>query len=83
MLRKIWNFYRGDYEECRLLRYKKAVRTTQEKHYVSATNLDLLMLCKILCFHRGNYEEYRLLAYKTLFVPYRRLVISPLQGPAG
>jgi hypothetical protein len=34
---KIWGFYGGDYEECRLLGYKNPVRTSQEAHYVSAT----------------------------------------------
>jgi hypothetical protein len=37
----------GDYEEWRLLRYKNPVRTSQETHYVSATELSQLMLCKI------------------------------------
>jgi hypothetical protein len=31
-------------EEFRLLRYKKPVRTSQETHYVSATDSSLLML---------------------------------------
>jgi hypothetical protein len=40
-------FHGGDYEECRLLRYKNPVRTSQETHYVSATEPSRLMLCKI------------------------------------
>jgi hypothetical protein len=36
----------GDYEECRLLGYKNPVRTSQETHYVSATEPSRLMLCK-------------------------------------
>jgi hypothetical protein len=35
------------YVECRLLRYKSPVRTSQETHYVSAKELSRLMLCKI------------------------------------
>jgi hypothetical protein len=35
--RKICGFHGGDYEECRLLRYKNPLRTPQETHYVSAT----------------------------------------------
>jgi hypothetical protein len=35
------------YEESRLLGYKIPVRTSQETHYVSATELSRLMLCKI------------------------------------
>jgi hypothetical protein len=34
------------------------------KHYMSATELSLLMLCKIWDFHGGYYEECRLLGYK-------------------
>jgi hypothetical protein len=37
----------GDYEECRLLGYKTPLRTSQETHYVSATESSQLMLCKI------------------------------------
>jgi hypothetical protein len=34
-------------EECRLLGYKPPVSTSQETHYVSATESNQLMLCKI------------------------------------
>jgi hypothetical protein len=34
-------------EECRLLGYKTPVRTSQETHYIFATELSQLMLCKI------------------------------------
>jgi hypothetical protein len=37
----------GDYEECRLLVYKSPVHTSQEIHYVSATEAGRLILCKI------------------------------------
>jgi hypothetical protein len=42
----------------------KTVRTSQETHYVSATEPSRLMLCKIRGVHGGNYEECRLLGYK-------------------
>jgi hypothetical protein len=42
-----FGFHGGDYEECRLLGYKNPVRTSQETHYVSATEFSQLMLCKI------------------------------------
>jgi hypothetical protein len=37
---------------------KKPVRTSQEIHYVSATEPSRLRLCKILVFHGGDYEDY-------------------------
>jgi hypothetical protein len=51
------------HEECRLLGYKTPVRTSQETHYVSATESSQLMLCKIWGFHGSDYEEC-LLGYK-------------------
>jgi hypothetical protein len=59
MLRKIYGFHGEDYEECRLLGYKNPVRTSQETHYVSATEPIRLMLYKI-CFHGGDYAECRI-----------------------
>jgi hypothetical protein len=50
-------------EECRLLRYKIPFRTSQETHYISATEASRLMLRKILSFHSSYYEEYSLLAH--------------------
>jgi hypothetical protein len=64
VLCKIGGYHCGDYEECRLLGYKNLVRTSQETHYVSATEPSRLMLCKILGFRGGDYEEFRLLGYK-------------------
>jgi hypothetical protein len=61
MLCKIRGFHGSDYEEYRLLRYKNPVRTSQETHYVSATESSQLMLCKIRGFHGSDYEELRLL----------------------
>jgi hypothetical protein len=43
---KIGDFHGGDYGERRLLGYKNPVRTSQETHYVSATEANQLMLCK-------------------------------------
>jgi hypothetical protein len=37
----------GDYEECRPLEYKNPLRTSQETHYVSATEPSRSMLWKI------------------------------------
>jgi hypothetical protein len=62
---RIWSFRDGNYEEFHFLWYKIPVRTSQETHYVSATEPSRLMLCKILDFHGGDHEEYRLLGYKT------------------
>jgi hypothetical protein len=53
MLCKIWGFHGGDYEECRLLGYKNPFLTSQETHYVSATELSRFMLSKIWGFHDG------------------------------
>jgi hypothetical protein len=39
---------------------KTPVRTSQETHYVSATEPSLLMLCKISGFQGGDYEEWDL-----------------------
>jgi hypothetical protein len=60
-------FHCGDYEECRLLGYKTPVRTSQETHYVFATESSQLMLFKIRGFHGGDYEECRLLGYRNPF----------------
>jgi hypothetical protein len=43
---------------------KNRVRTSQEAHYLSATQSSQLMLCKIWGFHGDDYEEFRLLRYK-------------------
>jgi hypothetical protein len=40
---------------------KTPVHTSQEKHYVSATDLTQLMLCKIGGLYGCDYEECRLL----------------------
>jgi hypothetical protein len=65
MLFTILGFNGEDYEECRLLGYKNPVRTSQETHYVSATEPSRLMLFTILCFNGGDYEECRLLRYES------------------
>jgi hypothetical protein len=50
-------------EEC-LLKRKNPVHTSQETHYFTATEANLLMLCRICGFHGGDYEEYSLLVYR-------------------
>jgi hypothetical protein len=45
------------------LGYEKPVRTSQETHYISATEPSQLMLYKIRGFHGSDYEEC-LLGYK-------------------
>jgi hypothetical protein len=57
-------FVNCDYDEWRLLGYKNPVCTSQETHYLSATEFSRLMLCKIWSFHSGDYEECRLQRYK-------------------
>jgi hypothetical protein len=49
------------------LTYENPVRTSQETHYISATESSQLTLCKICCFHCCDYEECRLLGYKNPF----------------
>jgi carbonic anhydrase len=65
MFCKTGGFQAGDNEEWRLLGHKNPVRTSQEAHYVSATEPSRLMLGKIGGFHGGDYEECHLLWYKT------------------
>jgi hypothetical protein len=65
MLCKVWGSHGGDYGECRLLGYKTPIRTSQETHYVSATESSRLMLCKVWGFHGDDYGECRPLGYKT------------------
>jgi hypothetical protein len=43
---------------------KIPVLTSQETHYISATELCRLMLCKIWGFHGSDYEECHRLGYK-------------------
>jgi hypothetical protein len=61
MLCKIWGFHGSDYEERHLLGFKNPVLTSQETHYVSATESSQLMLCKIWGIHGSDYEECRIL----------------------
>jgi hypothetical protein len=60
----IWGFRGGGCEECLFWGHKTPVCTSQETHYVSATESSRLMLCKIWGFQGGDNEEYRLLGYK-------------------
>jgi hypothetical protein len=52
------------HRECRLLEHKTPVRTSQETHYISATESSQLMRCKIWGVHGSDYEECRLLGCK-------------------
>jgi hypothetical protein len=60
------NYDSAAFKEFRLLGYKTAVRTSQERRYVSATESSQLMICKIWIFHGGDYEEWRLLWYNNI-----------------
>jgi hypothetical protein len=70
-------------EECRLLRYKIPVRTSQETHYFSATESSQLMLCKIEAFTAVTMKNVVFWDIKTQFVLPRRHITSPLQSPAS
>jgi hypothetical protein len=61
-------FHDGNYEECRLLRYKNPVHTLQNIYYVSATETCRIMLCTILGCHGGDYEECRLLEFYAVWL---------------
>jgi hypothetical protein len=71
-------------EERRLLGYKNAVRTSQQTHYVSATEPSLLILCTIRGFHGGDYEECRILGCDAEWLlkepTFRRSVLPPSSG---
>jgi hypothetical protein len=60
----IWRCSTGKEEECRLLGYNNQVRTSQQTHYISATEPNQLMLCKTWGSHSCDNEEYSLLRYK-------------------
>jgi hypothetical protein len=65
---KIWGFHGIDYEEWRLLGYKNPVHTSQETHYISATESSQLMLCNTWGFHGSDYEEWRLLGCYAMWI---------------
>jgi hypothetical protein len=67
MLCEISDFHSRDYEEFRLMGYKKWVCTSQDTHYFSATESNRLMLYKTSGFH-GDYEEFRLLRCGTVWI---------------
>jgi hypothetical protein len=84
MLCKISGFHGGDYEECRLLGYKNPVSTSQETHYVSATESSQLMLCKIFyVFTSVTMKNAVFCDIRTQLVPHRKRITSPLQSPAS
>jgi hypothetical protein len=80
---KIWGLHGGDYEECRLPGYKNPVRTSQETHYVSATELSQLMLLRFDVFTTVTMKNGVFGDIKTQFVPHRRHIKSLLQSPAS
>jgi hypothetical protein len=47
---------------------KIPVRTSQETHYVSATESSRLMLSKIWGFHGGDYEESFLTTVVSIYI---------------
>jgi hypothetical protein len=74
------NRNKGEYH---LLGYKNPFRTSQETHYVSATESSRLMLCKIWGFTAVTMKNAVFWDIKTQFVLHRRHITSPLQSPAG
>jgi hypothetical protein len=59
---------------------KRTDLTSQETHYVSATESSQLMLCKISWFHGSDYEECRRLACEAVWIllePALRRNLSP------
>jgi hypothetical protein len=63
----MWGSHSDHYEECRLLGYKNPLLTSQETHYLYATESSRLILSKIWGLRGGDYEECRLLGYKNPF----------------
>jgi hypothetical protein len=53
---KIWGFYVGGCEEYCLLGYTNPVHTSQETHYISATESSRWILCKIWSFHDSGWK---------------------------
>jgi hypothetical protein len=49
-----------EYEEFRILGHQDSVGTSQETHYLSATETNRLMLCNILGFNGCECDEGRL-----------------------
>jgi hypothetical protein len=82
-LSKIRGSQGGDYEDCRLLGYSNPVRTSQETHYLSATESSQLMLCNIWGFTAVTMKNVVFWDIKTQFVPHRSHITSQLQSPAG
>jgi hypothetical protein len=83
MLYRIEDFRDGDYEECRLLGYKDPVCTSQETHYVSATEPSRLMLCKVEGFHSDDYEEYLLVGCDSMWVLLEPIFLRKFGPPSS
>jgi hypothetical protein len=73
--------------------YKNSVRTSQETHYVSATETNRLMLFgETIAVYCENHTEHvntlcgqnaETLYIRIQFVPHRKHITSPLQRPTG
>jgi hypothetical protein len=61
----------SDYEEYLLLGYKNPVRTSQESHYISATEPSRLIVCKISGIHGVTMKNAVSRNIKTYFIPHR------------
>jgi hypothetical protein len=73
--------------------FKNVVRTSQETHYVSATDIKRLMLFReIIAVYCENHTEHintlcgqnaETLYIRIQSVPHRKHITSPLQRPTG
>jgi hypothetical protein len=79
MLCKICDFRGGHYEECRLLGYKNPVPTSQERHYVSATEHSRYML-RFEIFAAVTMKNAVFWDKWTQSVPHRRHYISATES---
>jgi hypothetical protein len=71
LVRKLWAVHGSDYEECRLVGYEIPFRTSEETHYISATEPSRLMLCNIWAIGSSDYDWDM-----TQFVPHRKHITS-------
>jgi hypothetical protein len=76
MLCNIWGFHGGDYEECRLLGYKNPVGTSQETHYVSATESNRLGCVRFEVFSAVIMKNAVFSDMKTQFITNSRHITS-------
>jgi hypothetical protein len=71
----------GSCKNRRLLGYKNPIRTSQETHYVFATEPSQLMLWKISIFTAATMKVAVFWDIRTQFLPHRRHIRSSLQSP--